>query len=977
MTSSLDPTYQRCGDFTITKYLPIQELSCVLTELVHHPTGAKVLHIGNEDPENLFSLSFQTFPQNSNGVAHILEHTVLCGSKKFPVKDPFFCMTRRSLNTFMNAMTGQDFTCYPASSQIEKDFYNLLEVYLDAVFHPNLDPMSFLQEGHRLEFQDPNHSSSALKYQGIVYNEMKGAMSSIDSRFWQALLKHLTPDLIYAHNSGGDPKEIPSLTHEELIDFHRQFYHPSRCLFFFYGNIPLHRHLEFIEKHALSGSDRLAPLPLLPLQPRFHSPVIAVESYPIQPSDSLDKKTQIAFAWLTAPMSSQRDILALSLLDVLLMDTDGSLLKKALLKSPFCTQADSALDTEMSEVPWVIICKGCNPEDQESLKTLLFKTLEKAANQGFTQEQIEAALHQLEFERTEMNPDGGPFGLTLFMRAALIKQHGSDPELALCIHSLFKELRALSKDPEYLKNLIRQYALENPHFLTLVLKPDPDLAMREEQEEKQRLESIRSSLSKEAKETLIQQSLDLERYQEELESRSLDCLPKMTSQEVPKEPTDFLLALQKKPRTSLFHHACFTNHITYANLVFDLPHLDSQDLSLLSIFTHFLTEMGVGDKNYEETLQLAQQKTGGIYASLSLHPSQENPAVCKPSLMIQGKALVRNQDALIDLLLEFATSANFTDQERIQELLDQHVTSLQTRFTKHAMQYALNMSVSGLSIPSYIYEQWHGISYYQQVMKWKNNPKQLTKDLQRMQSLVLGNRPFDCILSGQEDDLSDLFHTHRFESTPSCIHTPRWQGNYTVPQAVSQARFIAAPVAFNAVGVSTIAARDMDAPFLLLSTELMQNTYLHKEIREKGGAYGAKAVYAPSTGLFNFYSYRDPHLASTLEIFTKALERIVDLQFTDQELEEAKLGIFQTLDAPIPPGQRGITAYSWLRSGRTTAMRQTFRDRIFSARREDVALAVQKHLLNAPQTVVSFLGEELFEKEKKKLKNPLQIFSID
>jgi Zn-dependent M16 (insulinase) family peptidase len=246
-TNALEPTGQTYKDFVITKYTKLDELQSALVELVHVPTGARVTHIANDDPENLFCLSFQTIPYSSNGIAHILEHTVLCGSEKFPVKDPFFAMTRRSLNTYMNALTGQDFTCYPAASQVKKDFYNLLEVYMDAVFYPQLKHTSFLQEGHRLELVDPQDPMGELKYQGVVYNEMKGAMSSIDSRLWEALAKKLLPDLTYAHNSGGNPKEIPNLSYQELIDFHKEYYHPSRCLFFFYGNIPLAKHLEAIE----------------------------------------------------------------------------------------------------------------------------------------------------------------------------------------------------------------------------------------------------------------------------------------------------------------------------------------------------------------------------------------------------------------------------------------------------------------------------------------------------------------------------------------------------------------------------------------------------------------------------------------------------------------------------------------------------------------------------------------------------------
>ncbi|HNA62978.1 MAG TPA: insulinase family protein, partial [Rhabdochlamydiaceae bacterium] len=289
---------ERYKDFLVQKVVKLDELQATLLELEHVHSGAIVMQIENDDPENLFCLSFQTLPSSSNGVAHILEHTVLCGSRKFPVKDPFFAMTRRSLNTFMNALTGADFTCYPAASQVEKDFYNLLDVYLDAVFHPHLRRESFLQEGHRLELTNPKDLNSPLVWKGVVYNEMKGAMAPADTRLWHTMMAALVPDLTYSHVSGGDPAVIPSLTYEELIHFHETYYHPSRCLFFFYGNLPLKHHLDFIEERVLKSATQLAPLPALPRQKRFKHPLIREGSYPVS-EDDVENMTMTAWGWLT------------------------------------------------------------------------------------------------------------------------------------------------------------------------------------------------------------------------------------------------------------------------------------------------------------------------------------------------------------------------------------------------------------------------------------------------------------------------------------------------------------------------------------------------------------------------------------------------------------------------------------------------------------------------------------------------------
>jgi Zn-dependent M16 (insulinase) family peptidase len=499
-------------DFVVKKVMPLGELKATLVELEHLPSGAQVMHIENDDPENLFCLSFETLPTNSNGVAHILEHTVLCGSRKFPVKDPFFAMTRRSLNTFMNALTGSDFTCYPASSQVEKDFYNLLEVYIDAVFHPQLKKESFLQEGHRLAFTDPEHLLG-LEWKGIVYNEMKGALASADTRLWHTMMHFLVPHLTYAHISGGDPKVIPSLTYEELIQFHETYYHASRCLYFFYGNIALKKHLDFISEKVLKSTYKLPSLPKIPKQPRFTAPIEREDFYPTTTNEDNDDKTMVSWGWLTVPMQDQETLLALTLLDAVLMETDASLLKLPLLQSGLCTSADAFLDTDMSEIPYLIICKGCSPENIQALDDLLIRSLQEVFDKGIPVHMIDAALHQLEFARTEITGDHSPFGLTLFMRSALAKQHGCPPENALLIHSLFEKLRKKLEDPSYLTTLLKTYLLKNPHRVRLAFHPDSKLAEKEAVEEKQRLKTLEQELPKLEKEKIVQQMHHLEHYQ--------------------------------------------------------------------------------------------------------------------------------------------------------------------------------------------------------------------------------------------------------------------------------------------------------------------------------------------------------------------------------------------------------------------------------------------------------------------------------
>jgi Zn-dependent M16 (insulinase) family peptidase len=963
MHKALNGVGQTYKSFLVTKYFPLIELNSLLIELVHEPTGARVIHIANDDPESLFCLSFQTLPTSSNGVAHILEHTVLCGSKKFPVKDPFFAMTRRSLHTFMNALTGQDFTCYPASSQVEKDFYNLLEVYLDAVFFPELKKLSFLQEGHRLQFSD-----GKLQFQGVVYNEMKGAMTSSESRLWQAIAKHLLPNLPYAYNAGGDPKEIPSLSYEELLEFHRAYYHPSRCLFFFYGGLPLTKHLDFIERHALKKAEKTSLLDPLPLQPRFTGPIRAVDFYSVDANENLEGKTQIAFSWLTAHLSQQSDVLALSLLECILLETDASPLKMALLKSELCKEVDASLDIEMSEIPFSVVCRGCDTANEEELQKLLFKTLRTIASKPIDPNLIEAALHQLEFQRTEIAGEGGPFGLTLFMRAALLKQHGNEPEHALLVHSLFAELRDRLKDKDYLPGLIRKYFLDNRHFLTQILIPDPEMEKREQENEQERLRQIEARLSESEKQAIIKQTAELLKYQETIEHQSTDCLPKVTLQDIPPHPKDFPLIHSETKHFDVYYHNCFTNQIIYADFLFDLPHIEAEDLPLLSFLSKIWTELGCGGKSYEETLQFMQAHIGEIDAHLALHVSANDPNVLMPAFSLRGKALRRKAEPFFQLLYDLAHGPDFSDRARLRECLLQHATELEHDLARNAINYAIQLTLSGYSTASYIYNQWHGLPYYQFIKRIASDKKgQWMKRLSELaKKLISSGKPHLILSCGKEeyDELkkANFYKLSAFEPTAKM---DLWKGNYPLLAIESQIRLMPSPVAFTALGFRTASYCDPGVAELMISTQLLENVVLHKEIREKGGAYGSSASYAPTTGNYHLYSYRDPHFAQTLESFAKAIDRIGAGAFTDQELEEAKIGLIGAMDTPVVPGGRAIVAYSWLRSGRTYEARQNLRNEIFTATREQVAAGVLQNIKKHAVTVVSFMGEELAKKEER------------
>lgn len=971
-------------NFKVTKFTPIEEIKCNIIELVHGPTNAKVMHILNDDQENLFSLSFQTFPSSSNGVAHVLEHTVLCGSDKFPVKDPFFSMRRRSLNTFMNAMTGSDFTCYPASSQVEKDFYNLLEVYLDAVFYPKLDYLSFLQEGHRLEFQDPNNPKTPLLIKGIVYNEMKGSMNSYESRLWHEMSRLLFPDLPYSFNSGGDPKEIPYLTHEELVEFHKNFYHPSRCLFFFYGNLLTTKHLDFIEKTVLKDIEAISSIDPLPLQKRFTSPVYAKTKYPVAKQESLENKAIISFGFLTSHISDQEEILALTLLTNILLSNDASLLKLEILKSKLCAEAVTFFDTEITEAPLIIICKGCNENDAEKLEKVIFSSLQNIVKDTIKKHLIDAALHQLEISRLEIDGEGYPYGLLLFFRSALLKQHGCDAENALAIHSLFEKLEEKLKDPTYLTDLIDKHLLNNPHYVQLTMTADPNLEDKELKEEKELLSDIEKGLTKQLCDKIILESKKMKKHQEKLEEKSIECLPMLSEKDIPKTTKDYPLNIEKIINFNIYHHDCFTNDILYTDIVFNLPNLSSEELIYLSLFSHFLTEVGSGNRDYKENLEFIQANTGGISAFLSTNPLVKDANHCLPSITISGKSLYKNADKLFQLLHDTLTSLNFNDPQRIKELLTQQYVILSTGLNQNAMKYAINNAQRNLCLSSHLSSLWSGLSYFRLLNDLMKNIDQSVEkiikifDILKNKVLLLENA--DLVLSCSKSHYEHLKEKNFFDLSKvtlqpykpfSCIIECEDNANH--------AYAIASPVAFTASAYQTnLHYQDPLSAAMLVSTHLMENKVLHSSIREKGGAYGSGARFSTTTGNFYFYAFRDPHIASSINTFSLAIKDIANLDFSSQDLLEAKLQSLQSFDQPIIPGLRALTAYNWQRSGKTKKLRKDFRSNILSLTKHDIQAALSKYLLSQTEpSITTFASEELIEKENPNLKeHPLIISKI-
>lgn len=986
------PSLNKVGDayrgFRVTRQIDVVEIGCTLRELRHEASGAEIVHLGNDDPENVFCLFFRTVPTTSNGVAHVLEHTVLCGSEKFPVKDPFFSMHRRSLNTFMNAFTAPDFTCYPAASQVPKDFYNLLDVYLDAVFHPKLRRLSFLQEGHRLEFQEPENPHSLLERKGVVYNEMKGALNSATSRLSEALHRNAFPDLTYGINSGGDPKVIPQLTYEELRAFHEHHYHPSRCLYYFYGNLPLESHLDFLLEHGVDKVAKTDPLPLFPRQKKLAQPVYERLSYPTSPAEESVDEALVGMLWLTCPILNQEEVLALEILVLALMDNDASPLKKALLKSGLCKQAAASLDIEMSEVPYTMVMKGCKEETSNQLEPLIRQTLQDLVTHGIPRSLIENAMHQLEIDRCEITGDSAPHGLTLFFRAVPLRSHGGQPEDGLKIHEHFEILRQKwDQEPDYFTTLISKYLLNNRHYTQVLLVPDKELAQREEQQEREVLEALRKTLTDTDVQDIIHTSRELAVFQKEQEKQSKEVLPKVTLQDVSRVCRFLPLTNHQVDQLKVYHHGCFTNGLVYVDLVYPLPKVAPEELPLLRLLVSLLSQVGCGGRSYAENLEFIQEHTGGIGGGLSLNVQAQDPKIYCPCLHIQGKALYRKVDKLFLLLKEMSESLNVGDVSRLKECIHKAFTHLHDTLKSHALKYASYLSASVLNEPCCLIQKWFGLDYY-----WflRDLAKHLDKrvshvadSLHDLQQRLLGTQGAHLVISC-DDGLYTQLEANRYYGLSQVARKTAlpWRLDLPLPSLQSEGRIIASPVAFTSKVLSTVPYEHPASPLLSLAVFLFNNKTLHPIIRERGGAYGGGATCNPINGTMTFYSYRDPHIFSTLTAFDEAARLVAAGHFDFEDVEEAQLEIIQDFDAPIPPGSRAEVAYSWLREGKTPEARQLFRDRVLKATPEKIKQAVEEHVL--PQLTqaipIAFAGKDLLKKENQHLQEkglpPLTLHAV-
>ncbi|WP_185236210.1 insulinase family protein [Teredinibacter franksiae] len=944
--------------FTLIRQQTVDSLNLEVSEYEHIGTGAQHIHLSSDSEENVFLVALRTVPKDSSGVAHILEHTALCGSQKYPVRDPFFMMTRRSLNTFMNAFTSSDWTAYPFASLNRKDFNNLMDVYLDAVFFSRLDQLDFAQEGHRLEFEEPENPDSPLVYKGVVYNEMKGAMSSVTSQLWQTLTKHLFPTSTYHFNSGGEPESIPDLTYEQLLGFYKTHYHPSNAIFMTCGNISAQEHQETFEQNVLKHFDKLDYAVAVDDEKRYYSPIKVEEAYPYNEDDP-EHRHHLVLAWLLGKSTNLTDTLKAQLLSSVLLDNSATPLMHALEStelgngpSPLC-----GLDDSQRELSFLCGLEGCESNSAHEVESLILETLQDVAEKGIPIEDIESALHQLELHQREIGGDSYPYGLQLILTALNTATHRGNPVQLLNIDASLKQLHEDIKKPDFIQTLIKDLLLDNPHRVRLTLRPDANINELKEKAEKTRLAAIKATLSAEQKNHIIEQSKALKDRQDKQDDPEI--LPKVTLDDVPKSEFEQKPDTLFKETKKITRYDAGTNGIVYQQFIFDMPSISSSELPVLPLLTSCLTELGAGEKSYLDMQRWQASVSGGINSFSSLRGGITDYNKVNGFVTFSGKALNRNQSALCDLMQSTIQEARFDETTRIKELIAQIRAHREQGITGNGHALAMLAATAGISPNARLSHELSGLVGIQNIKKLDTAVrdsddalKNLSEVLRSLHQKIITN-PAQGLLVAEQAYLETFTNnvSHMFPNGEQS-QASRFELE-AKPYDVQELWLTNSQVNFCAQAYTTVPPAHEDAAALIVLGGFLRNGILHKTVREQGGAYGGGASQDGNNGAFRFYSYRDPRIEDTLKDFNLAIDWLLNTEHPYQHLEEAILGAISSIDKSESPAGRAKRIFHAELHGRTLEYRQQMREKILGTSLADLKRVGEKYLANQkPNTVI-------------------------
>jgi len=945
----------RLNGFIIKHQEKIDSLKIVFYELEHEVTGSRMVHLSSDDDNSVFMVTLATHPDDSTGVAHILEHGVLEGSKNYPVKI-FKNLSGRSLNTFLNAMTSSDYTAYPFASRNKADFFNMMDLYMDAVFYPLLSKQTFLQEGWRYEFSDKDNPASPLEYKGVVFNEMKGAMGNPVRLFHEFYKKALFPDLTYAEASGGDPKHIPELTYEQWKGFHKKFYHPSNAIFFTHGNLPLAELTEKINVKVLSKFKRAPQTKPIPRQPSFDKSRKVEFTFPVSKSENTQNKSFVAVIWKLIPITDFYENMKLSVLDTILSGSTSSIMNRTLMESGLGSGlAPIGFDTSFAESSFGAGLKDVDEANADKVENLILDTLNNICKDGFDQSEVDAAIHEMEFSSREIKGDHGlPFGLSLAFRGMKILLEGGDFVQGLKIDKILENLRKDALEPDFFKNLIQKYLLGNSHRVTMVLSPESGGMEQQEINRREILDHIREEMSPDDVQNIIKQSKDL--FQHQQSEGDTSCMPSIKKEDISSDPDIIPQEKVIVSGTPLFKHPIPTNGISYMNLDFRKAFTSELPITGMQYFS-VLSELGAGSKNYIEMGRLIKERTGGISLGTS---TARNVQTGKYSFdaSISGSCLPRNQEAMVELITDIISSPNLDNTNRILEILNMR-KAYAVPMAAHSGHQMAYLAASRWFCPI----QWTNHNLYG--MEGIRRLLQLTPETVESVSTAISD--FLACLCTEENlricltgdsKLNDQLQEHICQ-LKSGLKTPPMRKNEMTPFISAdspdpEAWILSTDVSYVVRTIPTVYSEHKDSPILKVLASIMERP-MYELIRAQGGAYGAFALYSPATSLFTQMTYRDPHTAQSLDAFEKVIAKIAKGDFTEENLHHAIIDLISRVDTPPSPREKGMIEFERQLTGITYEYRKWNRNGILNTTRDDIIRVTEEYLINPTRSAVAMI----------------------
>ncbi|TCT15663.1 hypothetical protein EDC18_103373 [Natranaerovirga pectinivora] len=924
--------------FNLIEEQKIDEINSTARVFEHTKSGAKALVLSNEDTNKVFSINFRTPPTDDTGLPHILEHSVLCGSKNFPAKDPFVELAKGSLNTFLNAMTYPDKTMYPVASCNDKDFVNLMHVYMDAVFHPNIykEEKILKQEGWHYEL---NNVDEPLQYKGVVYNEMKGVFSSPEQVLFRRIQASLFPDTPYAKESGGDPEFITDLTQEDFLEFHKKYYHPSNSYIFLYGDFEVEEKLEWLDKEYLSHYDKIEVDSSIPEQKPFDKVNEVEELYSISNNDDPKDKTYLSYNYAIGKATDTELYYAFDVLEYLLLEAQGAPLKKALIDANIGKDVFGSYDNGILQPTFSVVAKDTNEEEKERFVNVINETLKNLVKNGLDKKKIEASINYHEFKIREADYGKYPKGVVYAIQHLNSWLYDACPLMHFKYNDTFKKLRDGLKT-DYFEKLIEKYLINNTHASLVVVKPEKGLTAKKEKEIEDKLQEYKSSLSDDELRTLVDETKELLEYQEEpTKKEDLQKIPLLDLKDIRKEPEQLPLEIVDMHNIKVLLHETFTNNIGYVKLLFDTKNVPVDLVPYLGILSTALGKMDTERYSYDELERDININTGGISASMNVYGFNEMADTYVPKMEIRGKAFVEKLPILFDLLNEVVMKTKLDDTKRLEEILLETKSRLQMFLNGSGHTAAANRALSYFSKLAFYKEMVSGITYYrfvEELVKDYDTKKQdiieklnaLVKYLFRRENLMISytaeKSAFGIFENEVETFVADLY-TEPVEEKGMIFNLKRQNEGFLTPGKI---QYVAKAGNFVTEGFKY-------SGVLRVLQTISRLDYLWNNIRVKGGAYGAMCSFN-RTGNVYFTSYRDPNLKETLESYDRLYDYLNHFSVDERDMTKYIIGTISTLDTPLTPYSKGETAASAYLSNISYEDLKKEREEVLNTKPEDI-----------------------------------------